>query len=62
VAFDCRLTHCELFGTHHVMFGEVEDIFIAQQGLPLIYANRAYGTPSRLEPPALGPRKRISTF
>jgi flavin reductase (DIM6/NTAB) family NADH-FMN oxidoreductase RutF len=54
VAFDCRLTHSELFGTHYVMFGEVEDIFIARQGVPLIYANRAYGTPSRLERAASG--------
>ena len=50
VAFDCRLTHAELLGTHYVMFGAVEDIFIAGQGLPLIYANRAYGTPVRLGP------------
>jgi len=49
VAFDCRLTHSDLFGTHHVMFGEVEDIFIARQGVPLIYANRAYGKLLRLE-------------
>ena len=49
VAFDCRLTHSELFGTHYVMFGEVEDIFIAERGLPLLYASRAYGTPARLE-------------
>ncbi len=49
VAFDCRLTHSELIGTHYVMFGAVEDIFIAERGLPLIYAARAYGTPARLE-------------
>jgi flavin reductase (DIM6/NTAB) family NADH-FMN oxidoreductase RutF len=49
VAFDCRLTHSELMGTHHVMFGAVEDIFIARHGLPLIYANRAYGTPAQLD-------------
>ena len=49
VAFDCRLTHSELMGTHYVMFGEVEEIFIAERGLPLIYAGRAYGTPVRLE-------------
>ena len=49
VAFDCRLTHSDLIGTHHVMFGEVEDIFAAKHGLPLIYANRAYGTPLRLD-------------
>ncbi|MBE9553530.1 MAG: flavin reductase [Proteobacteria bacterium] len=49
VAFDCRLTHSELFGTHYVMFGEVEDIFVADRGLPLIYTGRAYGAPVRLE-------------
>lgn len=49
VAFDCRLTHSELIGTHYVMFGQVEDIFIADKGLPLIYAGRAYGTPMLLE-------------
>ncbi len=54
VAFDCRLTHSEQVGTHHVMFGEVEDIFTAQEGLPLIYANRAYGRPSRLQRPGSG--------
>lgn len=48
VALDCRLTHAELIGTHYVMFGEVEDIFIADRGLPLIYTGRAYGTPARL--------------
>jgi flavin reductase len=42
VAFDCRLSHVELFGTHYVIFGEVADIFIAAQGVPLIYANRNY--------------------
>jgi flavin reductase (DIM6/NTAB) family NADH-FMN oxidoreductase RutF len=54
VAFDCRLTHSELFGTHYVMFGEVEDIFIAQEGLPLIYTGRRYGTPLHFERAALG--------
>jgi len=49
VAFDCRLTHSELVGTHHVMFGAVEDVFIARRGLPLIYANRAYGAPALLD-------------
>jgi flavin reductase len=48
VAFDCRLTHSERVGTHHVIFGAVEDIFVARQGLPLIYSNRAYATPARL--------------
>ena len=35
-------------GTHHVLFGAVEDVFIGPYGSPLIYANRAYGTPARL--------------
>jgi flavin reductase (DIM6/NTAB) family NADH-FMN oxidoreductase RutF len=46
VAFDCRLTHSELVGTHHVIFGQTTDVFLASGGLPLIYANRSYGTPS----------------
>jgi len=50
VAFDCRLISGERVGTHHVFIGAVEDIFIADDGAPLIYANRAYGTPMRLGP------------
>lgn len=44
VAFDCRLKSSSLVGTHHVLLGEVKDIFIADKGSPLIYANRAYGS------------------
>ncbi len=44
VAFACRLTRSQSVGTHHVIFGEVEEVFIAPDGLPLIYTNRAYGT------------------
>lgn len=47
VAFDCRLvSHLEV-GTHYVFFGEVADMFLSEPGSPLIYANRAYGTPTR---------------
>ena len=49
VAFDCRVVSSERVGTHHVFFGEVEDIFMADRGSPLIYANRAYGTPTRVD-------------
>lgn len=49
VAFDCRVMSSERVGTHHVFIGEVEDIFVASRGSPLIYANRAYGTPSRVD-------------
>ncbi len=49
VAFDCRVVSSERVGTHHVFFGEVEDIFLADRGSPLIYANRAYGTTTRVD-------------
>jgi len=48
VAFDCRVAHSELVGLHHVIFGEVLDLSIGNRDAPLIYANRAYGTPSPL--------------
>jgi flavin reductase (DIM6/NTAB) family NADH-FMN oxidoreductase RutF/DNA-binding transcriptional LysR family regulator len=51
VAFDCRLQSQQRIGTHHVFIGEVEEIVVSEGGSPLIYANRAYGTPSPLAPP-----------
>lgn len=50
VAFDCRLMSSEQVGTHWVLFGAVEDIFVADRGSPLIYANRAYGTSMPINP------------
>src|SRR5580700_7823358 len=47
VAFDCRVTASERVGSHFVVFGSVQDIFVAGDGAPLIYANRAYGVPRR---------------
>lgn len=49
VAFDCRMVSSDLIGTHHVFFGEVDDIFIAERGSALIYARRAYGAAARIE-------------
>lgn len=49
VAFDCRIVSSEQVGTHYVLFGEVEDVFISETGSPLIYSNRAYGTASQIE-------------
>ncbi len=49
VAFDCRVVSSDLVGTHHVCFGEVEEIFVSDRGSPLIYARRAYGAASRIE-------------
>ena len=42
VSFDCRIAQAELIGTHHVVFGEVAEVFLASRGVPLIYANRDY--------------------
>lgn len=50
VAFDCNVISSELIGTHHVFVGEVQDIFTAKRGSPLIYANRAYGRTTRIDP------------
>lgn len=64
VAFSCRLISSEHVGTHHVLFGAVEDIVSAGPGSPLIYANRAYGTPARIaraarEPDQSAPPERL---
>jgi flavin reductase (DIM6/NTAB) family NADH-FMN oxidoreductase RutF len=48
VAFSCKLLSNQQIGTHHVLFGAVEEIFSAGPGSPLIYANRAYGSPARI--------------
>ncbi|GAB5435744.1 LysR substrate-binding domain-containing protein [Falsiruegeria mediterranea] len=49
VAFDCKVISSERVGTHHVFFGEVQEIYNSGRGSPLIYANRAYGAASRIE-------------
>lgn len=46
VAFDCKVTASNRVGSHYVLFGSVQSIFIAGRGTPLIYANRAYGVPA----------------
>lgn len=43
VGFDCEIQSTVKIGTHHVIFGEVVDITIADKGSALIYANRSYG-------------------
>ena len=50
VAFDCRVTASERVGSHVVVFGSVQDIFVTGGGAPLIYAGRAYGVPRRFHP------------
>jgi flavin reductase len=43
VIFDCRLTNRLIVGSHHVLFGAVEDISLVKEGRPLLYSNRLYG-------------------
>ena len=49
VGFDCRLVSAQRVGTHFVFMGEVLDVFVAESGSPLIYAQRAYGSAVRIE-------------
>jgi flavin reductase len=49
VAFDCQLVHAIRIGTHYLFVGEAMDVFMEDGGKPLIYANRAYGRPTRLD-------------
>ena len=49
VSFDCTILSSQTIGTHYIFLGAVEDIFELEGGSPLIYANRAYGSASRLE-------------
>lgn len=44
VSFDCRLVSNIKVGTHYVLFGETVGIEVADDGSPLIYTERAYGS------------------
>lgn len=56
VGFDCEITSTVKVGTHHVIFGEVVEISVAEKGSALIYANRAYGSSQ----PIMIPKTAIS--
>jgi flavin reductase len=47
-ALECRVMLNQRVGTHHVFFGAVEHLHFGADGMPLIYAARAYGVPSAL--------------
>ncbi len=49
VSFECRLIENRRVGTHHVFIGGVVETRLHSGNLPLIYSNRAYGLPSRLD-------------
>ena len=42
-AFACRIDEARRVGTHHVIFGAVEDVYVTDRKAALIYANRRYG-------------------
>ncbi len=58
VAFDCKIQSAQRVGTHHVFIGAVQETCLPASGTPLVYANRAYGAPVRLIPPAQGGEAR----
>ena len=60
VAFDCKISQHNRVGTHHIFMGEVQDVFLASHGTPLIYAHRAYGSPTRIDAAALGNRDAVN--
>jgi flavin reductase (DIM6/NTAB) family NADH-FMN oxidoreductase RutF len=49
-SFDCRLVEDRVVGQHHVLFGEVQQVHLAEQGRALVYANRSYSAAFRLPP------------
>ncbi len=55
VAFDCHLRNHFQWGSHFIFIGELADIDVHGTGSPLIYANRAYGTPAPLPPVPASP-------
>ena len=50
VAFDCKVIASSRVGTHYVIMGEVQDVFLAKSGRPLIFANRSYSSAERILP------------
>ena len=57
VAFDCRVLSAERVDTHHIFIGAVESVTTGS-GTALIYADRAYGKPQRIE--KARPRKTLT--
>lgn len=45
VSFSCNLSSWQKVGTHYIFFGAVQEVTLAGDGSPLLYANRSYGSP-----------------
>lgn len=43
-SFDCTIVSDKVVGSHHVLFGAVEDVYADPAGVPLLYARRGYGS------------------
>ena len=44
VSFSCNLSSWQKVGTHYIFFGAVQEVTLAGEGSPLLYANRSYGS------------------
>ncbi|MCV2893232.1 flavin reductase family protein [Lentibacter sp. XHP0401] len=42
-SYDCLLSEQSLVGTHHVLFGAVQDVVLGANALPLLHNRRGYG-------------------
>jgi len=67
VAFDCVVKSSQRVGTHYIFIGEVQDVFEAGTGSPLIYTKRDYGRTTRIDTPnthptPMGENLRIGCF
>ena len=50
-SFDCNLVADQIVGTHHVFFGEVQQVRHSGRGHALVYASRSYRTISNIPAP-----------
>ena len=48
-AFDCKIIETKRVGTHHVIFGAVQDVFVGNQDKALLFSNRNYATVGPIE-------------
>lgn len=49
VSFECQLLENTRVGSHQIFIGSVQNTRFQKDELPLIYSNRAYGSPTKIE-------------
>ena len=42
-SYDCRLSEQSLVGTHHILFGAVQEVILGPDARPLLHTRRGYG-------------------